>query len=347
MNHKKREPAPGVFRLVLPLPFPGLDRVNAYLLADDDAPVLVDCGIYSPSEDSDHGWDDLVAAAAACDIDVHDIGRLVITHPHIDHYGMAARLVKEVGCEVWMHEAADEDLAVYKDPDGVVERLRHMLLEHGVPADELGELTAFENWQPYVSGVVEATTRLKGGETIRVGGRDWEVVWTPGHSPAHVCLWTADDETPDPALGGATSALISGDHLLPSITPHIDYKGEGEEDPLGDFLASLERVEELAPDLVLPGHGRPFDDGAERARAIARHHDRRLGAILQVIRREPASARAITDEIFGTTLLNFQRRLAMGEALAHLAYLEKRGEVELITTDDGRALYQKVQRRPS
>ncbi|MFN2593295.1 MAG: MBL fold metallo-hydrolase [Actinomycetota bacterium] len=336
MNHRKREPAPRVFRLVLPLPFPGLDRVNAYLLADDDAPVLVDCGIYSPSEDSDHGWDDLVVAVAACDVDVHDIARLVVTHPHIDHYGMAARLVKETGCEVWMHEAAHEDLEVYEHPEEVIERVRHMLSEHGVPPDELEELTAFENWRPYVSGIVEATTQLKGGEAFTTGGREWQIVWTPGHARAHVCLWTADDST-----------LISGDHLLPSITPHIDYEGGDDEDPLGDFLASLERIEELAPKLVLPGHGRPFDDGAERARAIARHHDRRLGAIIQVIRRNPASAREITDEIFGTTLLNFQRRLAMGEALAHLAYLQRRGEVELIKTDDGQFLYKKVQRRPS
>lgn len=334
MNHRKREPAPGVFRLVLPLPFPGLDRVNAYLIADESSPVLVDCGIYSPSADSDHGWDDVVAAVAACDVDIHDIGTLLITHPHIDHYGMAGRLVDEIGCEVWMHEAADEDLEVYADPKGVVERLRHMLSEHGVPPEELDELTAFENWRPYVSGIVEPTRRLKGGESFAAGGRDWEVVWTPGHSRAHVCLWAASD-----------SALIFGDHLLPAITPHIDYDGTEGEDPLGDFLSSLQTIEDLAPDLVLPGHGRPFDDGAERARAIARHHDRRLGAILQVIRREPASARAITDEIFGTTLLNFQRRLAMGEALAHLAYLEKRGEVEMVTTDDGRALYQKVSRR--
>lgn len=335
MNHRKREPAPGVFRLVLPLPFPGLDRVNAYLLADEDASVLVDCGIYSPSQDSDHGWDELVAAVAACDLDVHDIKVLLITHPHIDHYGMAARLLEEVGCELWMHEAAHEDLEVYDHPERVVERVRHLLADHGIAPEDLDELTAFENWKPYVSGIVEATRWLTGGETFTAGGREWEVVWTPGHARAHVCLWTAAD-----------SVFVSGDHLLPAITPHIDYEGD-EQDPLGDFLESLQRVEELAPELVFPGHGRPFDDGAERARAIARHHDRRLGAILQVIRRRPASAAAITDEIFGTTLLNFQRRLAMGEALAHLRYLEKRGEVELIKSDDGGLLYQKVSRRTS
>jgi hypothetical protein len=84
---------------------------------------------------------------------------------------------------------------------------------------------------------------------------------------------------------------------------------------------------------VLPGHGRPFEDGAERARVIERHHHRRLGSILQVIKRSPRTAEEITDEVFGGALLNFQRRLALGEALAHLAYLRKRGEVERMDED--------------
>ena len=98
--------------------------------------------------------------------------------------------------------------------------------------------------------------------------------------------------------------------------------------------------------MVLPGHGHPFEEGAERARIIQRHHDRRLGSILQVIRREPCTAERITEEIFGGELLNFQKRLALGEALAHLAYLRKRGEIERIE-ENGTFLYRKVSRRPS
>jgi glyoxylase-like metal-dependent hydrolase (beta-lactamase superfamily II) len=160
------------------------------------------------------------------------------------------------------------------------------------------------------------------------------MIATPGHSPSHVCLWDASERL-----------LISGDHLLPTITPHIDYRRGEDEDPLGQFLDSLDRIEELDPALVLPGHGRPFTDGAARARVVARHHDRRLGSILQVVRNEPHTADEITDEVFGNTLLNFQRRLAIGEALAHLAYLWKRGEIERFTDDDGAYRYRKVRRR--
>jgi glyoxylase-like metal-dependent hydrolase (beta-lactamase superfamily II) len=147
-------------------------------------------------------------------------------------------------------------------------------------------------------------------------------------------LWSSSDRI-----------LISGDHLLPTITPHIDFRRGESSDPLGEFLDSLKTIERLDPALVLPGHGRPFEDGAERARANARHHDRRLGSILQVIRHEPHTASEITNEIFGTALLNFERRLALGEALAHIAYLVRSGEIERVERDDGTYLYRKVSRR--
>ena len=335
ITHRRREPAPGIFRLVLPLPFPGLDRVNCFLLADGDSFTLVDCGIYLPDADRDHGWGHLVEALAACDVTVSDVSRLVITHPHIDHYGMAGRLVEESGAELWMHEVAGEDLELYRDPSSTAARLREMFVQHGVEESELEELTQYEDWRPFVSGVVEASNAVSGGGTLSVGTREWEIVYTPGHARSHICLWSEPDRI-----------LISGDHLLGTITPHIDFKRGVDDDPLGDFLASLEKIERLDPALVLPGHGGPFDEGAERARVVARHHDRRLGSILQVIRHEPASADKITDELFGDSLLNFEHRLALGEALAHLAYLHRRGEIERVEEGD-KLLYRKVKRSRS
>ena len=335
MEHRRREPAPGVFRLVLPLPFEGLTRVNAYLLADGSgAATLVDCGIYLPDGRGDHGWDEVVAALKACDSAPEQITRLVVTHTHIDHYGMAARVLETSRCELAMHEQSRQDLEAYRDPQGSADRLREMFEDHGVSSEDLGGLTAFEDWRPFVSGVVEASQPLQGSERFAVGERDWVVVYTPGHARSHVCLWNERDKI-----------LISGDHLLPTVTPHIDFARGGAEDPLGEFLASLQVVEELDPALVLPGHGRPFEDGAERARIVERHHDRRLGAILQVIRHEAHTANEITDEIFGTSLLYFERRLALGEALAHLVYLRRRGEIERLEREDGTFVYRKIRRR--
>lgn len=320
----------------MPLPFPGLDEVNAYLIADGDEAILVDCGIHDPSRD-DGGWSDLEAAVDATGFAVSAIRTLVVTHAHIDHYGMAARVIKEAGCDLWMHSAAASDLEVLRDPDAARGRLGDMLRDHGVGEDEVGELTRFEDWRAFVTGVVDATTELEGGEALSAGGRQWKVVHTPGHAESHVCLWS-------PVHG----LLVSGDHLLPKITPHIDFGRGREPDPLGAFLQSLARIEELDPKLVLPGHGRPFPEGAERARVVMRHHDRRLGAILQTIRRRALTANEIVDEIFGEQLLHFDRRLALGEALAHLVYLRRRGEVERIEVEGGGYAYRKVaKRRPA
>lgn len=295
MSHRRREPVPGVFRLVLPLPFPGLERVNAYLLRSAEGSTLVDCGIRSPSPERDHGWEDLVEALTVCDTAPDDIERLIVTHSHIDHYGMAARLVEETGCELWMHSAARDEIEIYRDPAGAAEKLRELLADHGVGREELGELTAFEDWRPFVSGVVPPSKALSGDESFFAGVRSWTTVHTPGHARSHICLWAAED-----------GLLVSGDHLLPTITPHIDFQRGADADPLGEFLESLEKIEQLDPAMVLPGHGRPFLEGAERARVIARHHDRRLGSILQVIRHEPRSASEIVDEIFGPALLHFE-----------------------------------------
>ena len=335
MEHRKREPAPGIFRLVLPLPIPGLHRVNAYLIADDDDLTLVDCGLHDPAL-GDNGWGELVAAIEANGFAVADVRRLIVTHTHIDHYGMAGRFVDDTGSELWMHEASHEELSIYRDPAAAKRDLEQMLVDHGVDPDDVDELSAFEDWSGYVSAVVDATTPLRGGEKFACGSRGWEVIHTPGHARSHICLYSNED-----------GILVSGDHLLATITPHIDFRRGGDEDPLGEFLTSLETVEKLDPRLVLPGHGRPFEDGGSRARVVARHHDRRLGSILQIIRREPHTASEISDELFGAELLHFHRRLALGEALAHLAYLRKRGEIERFLDEDGRYRYRKTDRSRS
>lgn len=316
------------------MPWPGLDEVNAYLLADPQGSTLVDCGMHLPDDvESGRGWDYLVEALAICDHKPEDVRRLVLTHTHIDHYGLAGKLRAETGCEVLMHEAADAELDVLRDPEKAAEELRSTYIDLGVDPDEVTEMTRFEDWSRYVSELIVADRWLSDGDEIGCGGRSWQVVYTPGHARSHVCLFDRE-----------ASILISGDHLLGAITPHIDFR-RGEGDPLGDFLDSLEKVERLRAELVLPGHSRPFMDGAERARATQRHHERRLGAVLQVVRREACTAERITEEIFGRTLLNFQKRLAFGEALAHIHYLLVRGEIEQAGEDEGRRVYRKVSRR--
>jgi glyoxylase-like metal-dependent hydrolase (beta-lactamase superfamily II) len=289
--------------------------------------------MFLPDEDG-FGWDDIEAAFAACGHSPSDVSRLVITHTHIDHYGMAGRFVERTGCELWAHPAADRDIDLYQHPEERVRRLRELFLDHGVAESELDELTQFEDWRRFISDVILPTNHVTDGDVVTVDDREWQVIYTPGHSANHICLFSPPDRL-----------LISGDHLLPTITPHIDYERHGEKDPLGDFLESLAKVEKLDPAITLPGHGGPFEEGAERARIVARHHERRLGSILQVVRHEAHTAEEITQEIFGSTLLNFQKRLALGEALAHIKYLSQRGEIERVRDEEGRWVYRKASRR--
>jgi glyoxylase-like metal-dependent hydrolase (beta-lactamase superfamily II) len=302
-------------------------------LADPAGCTLVDAGMFLPDDDG-FGWDDIEAAFAACGHSPSDVSRLVITHTHIDHYGMAGRFVERTGCELWAHPAADRDIDLYQHPEERVRRLRELFLDHGVAASELDELTQFEDWRRFISDVILPTNHVTDGDVVTVDDREWQVIYTPGHSANHICLFSPADRL-----------LISGDHLLPTITPHIDYERHGQKDPLGDFLDSLAKVEKLNPAITLPGHGGPFEEGADRARIVARHHERRLGSILQVVRHEAHTAEEITQEIFGSTLLNFQKRLALGEALAHIKYLSQRGEIERVRDEEGRWVYRKASRR--
>ena len=304
--------------------------MNAYLVAGAQA-TLVDCGILDPSRGADESWSTLREALELCDVAPQAIQRLVVTHPHADHYGMAARFVNETGAELWMHQDVSRELSSYEEPGGRVARLREAL-EPDL-AGELAGLVEGDDWRPYLSGIVQPSRRVRDEERFVAGEREWTVLHTPGHSRSHFCLWSEAD-----------GLLASGDHLLGSITPHVEA-GLEEEDSLGDYMDSLERVEKLAPRLVLPGHGRPFEGGAERARATLRHHDRRLGAILQVVRHRPRPLDEITGEIFGTDLTGGERRLALGEALAHLDYLERRGEVDRFRREDGTPAWRKADRR--
>ncbi|MGH2660399.1 MAG: MBL fold metallo-hydrolase [Actinomycetota bacterium] len=335
---RRLEPAPGIFRLVLPLPVHGVKSVNTYLLRDESGSVLVDCGASLPEAAGGHGLKDLTAALEACGASLDEIRALLVTHPHIDHYGMACLLVNTTGAEVWMHPAGHLDFLAYADPEGERARLRRVLTEHGVEAADIETLAdvIILDWAPYLSGVVEGTRHLWGGECLRIGVREWEVLFTPGHSRAHLCLWCAEERI-----------LLSGDHLLPGISSPIEFHHGFDDDPLGQYLDSLEHIEALAPLLVLPGHGRPFTDGARRARAIIESKERRMQRTLQAIEAEALTVKEITERVYNKAVLDYQLKMAIAEALAHLACLRKRREVVRSRRADGAVIFKKKDRTMS
>lgn len=318
------EVAPGVFRMALPLGMQGITSVNSYLLDDPSGATLVDCGIAVPGPPED-GTAALRAALRGCGAELSDVRRVVITHAHVDHYGLAGEVVRATGADLWMHVRSDAELAKYRDPDAAVGVRQQMLAEHGVtgqPLDEAGD--ALREWLGVMPSMGQASTRLRGGEHVQAAGLDWEVVHTPGHSPGHVCLWA-------PGAG----LLLSGDHLLPGVVPPVTYERGLALDPLGSYLTSLAEVERLAPALVLPGHNRPFPDGAARARTLARSKTRRLDQVLRVLEAEPLPVAELSERLFGGALPPWRRVAFTAEVLACLAHLDVRGTAYRVSRPDG------------
>jgi glyoxylase-like metal-dependent hydrolase (beta-lactamase superfamily II) len=315
---------PGVTRLPLPIGVHGIETVNCYVLADGNSVTLVDCGIWR-SGPGDDGLAVLRQGLRSAGYELADVSRIVVTHAHIDHYGLSGRIMEETGAQLWMHALTDLDCEKYRHPDTAVARRRDTYTDHGLPAEDLPEVAhGLQDWMPYLHSVVEASTRLRGGETIPIGGRDWEVVHTPGHSTGHVCLWCPDLEV-----------VLSGDHLLPGVTPPVTFERGFDSDPLRSYLESLQRIEKLRPVQVLPGHGTPFGDVQRRIEAILRNKLRRLAAIRQAIEDGPVTVVQIADRVFTRVMLQHLRSFTLAETLAHIAYLRADGLVERRIRPDG------------
>jgi len=161
-------------------------------------------------------------------------------------------------------------------------------------------------------------------------GERYRVIWTPGHSDGHICLFRERD-----------GVFLAADHVLPRITPNVGlYSERDRENPLGDYLNSLEKVANLPASIVLPGHGEPFTDLAGRTAEIIEHHRQRELQILALLNERPQHAYDLAEQLFGHRWNNSEaRRMAVAETLSHLEHLRFGGQVEQRRTKDGFILY--------
>ena len=234
---------PGVFRLRLPLPWPGVPHCNAWAVAAGDGVVLFDTGMHQPGSLAQ-----LERALAMCDLRLEDVRLVVCTHAHSDHYGQAATIVERAGCELWMHPKYEHmSASAWRTPRRRSRGVSRSPARAACPRS----LAALRRG---AQGPRIGHRRRSSSPTLRCfrasrrhRPRPWTVHETPGHAPSHVCLFQ-----PERRL------LISGDHLLGRISLFFDYGYSP--DPVGEFLHSLDVVERLGARLCLPGHGRTFTD---------------------------------------------------------------------------------------
>ena len=302
---------PGIWRLRLPLPWPGVPHCNAYAVAAGDGIVLFDCGLHEPGS-----LTQLQRAMAQVGLALADVRLLVCTHAHADHYGQAASVVDASGCELWMHPADEHMRAAIGDKEALLARRFEVARQSGVPIEPLREWS--QSARERGSGIArlaEPDSELADGIVVQTDVGPWTVVETPGHAPSHVCL-----HQPDRRL------LVSGDHLLGRVSLYFDYGWTP--DPVGEFLSSLDKVEALDARLCLSGHGRTFADVRAHVNANRALVGERLERVRSAVARHgPITAYDVVPLLYGEELTQLTAGWWLPETLCYLRHLEASGVV--------------------
>lgn len=312
---------PGLWRLRLPIVgWPGVPHVNAYAIAAGSGVVLVDTGLAEPG-----GLGRLEQAMGQAGLSLEHVRLLVCTHAHSDHYGLAAPIIEAAGCELWMHPNHEHMTRGLADPERSLERRLEVARQSGVPEQALERYReARKDGGSGIVAVVEPNRDLLPGVTIETDLGTWDVYETPGHAPSHVVLHQRE-----------RGILVSGDHLLGRVSLYYDYGWTP--DPVGEFLSSLDVVDELDARLCVSGHGRPFIDVRAHVEANRATVAERIDVVRSAIAEERHTPFEIVPALVGTTELTpMLANRGLSEALSYLLYLERRGEVEKVETDPER-----------
>lgn len=324
------EIAPGVRWLRLGLPV-ALDHVNLWALADGPGWTIVDTGIHHPG--GIEAWERILQN----DLAGRPVTRVVVTHMHADHAGMAGWLVERFSCQLWITRSEYLSAQALVASSGEEPAFRDLYRKAGWQTPEIAALGARKRTiAGFYAPLPGSIRRLRDSDALDIGGKRWTVIAGGGHSPEHACLHC-------PELG----LLISGDKVLPGISSNISVDpAEPDGDPLSEWFATLAAIRGRVPDnvLVLPSHGRCFDGLHARIDALVdeqREALKQLDAVLDQPRR--------VDEVFGVLFKRTINRsdiplmgLATGEALAVLNHLVTAGKVQRWMGEDGVMLYQRA-----
>jgi glyoxylase-like metal-dependent hydrolase (beta-lactamase superfamily II) len=324
----------GIYQLKVPIPNNPLENTNIYLVQGDKSYTLIDTGW-----DSDTAFNSINRQLAEVGVGFRDLSQIVITHAHFDHYGLVGRIIQMSGAKLYLHKLEQE---VFRTRYTVTEEFLHQIevwfTVNGVPPGMIaavhGPISGFRKPIPAVPDVL-----LNGDETIPSGSFNLKVVWTPGHSPGHICLYEPTQKI-----------LFSGDHVLPVITPNISLTPASDANPLGDFLNSLQIVKKLDVNLVLPAHEDIFRNLPKRVDEIIRHHEMRSAEILKAMNHQEMTAYRIADLVTWMPeqggvkhekLKPVAQLAAVSETLAHLRAMSVENKVTS-TTHDGIVYYKGI-----
>jgi glyoxylase-like metal-dependent hydrolase (beta-lactamase superfamily II) len=306
---------PGVWRIRLPCPWPGVPHVNAWALAAGDGVVLFDTGI-----GGDQGERQLEIGLRAAGFRLDQVELLVCTHAHTDHYGAAGTVVDGAACELWMHPGWEHIRAIVEDPDHAWERRIEVARQSGVPRRALDRYEERRDEPPMIDRIVEPDRDLAAGVAVETDVGTWRVYETPGHAPSHVIL-----HEPERRL------MISGDHILGRVSLFFDHGHSP--DPVGEYLASLDRIETLQTDLCLAGHGRPFRDVDAKIAAHRRLAEEQMARVHDSLEDPPKPAFATVEDLLGDFYRPATAGWGLQLALAYLDHLEIDGRA--LRSEDG------------
>jgi glyoxylase-like metal-dependent hydrolase (beta-lactamase superfamily II) len=322
----------GVHQIKIPAPGNASWTTNAYVIEGSNGHILVDSGW-----DSQESLWALQEGIRAANLKLRDIKKVVITHIHPDHYGLSSKIKQICGAQLTIHRI-DADIVIprYKDFNELVKKVTVLLQQNGVPGDELPQLKEASLWMNKYVTPATPDVKLEDGDRISNDSFEFEVLWTPGHSPGHVCLYEQDRKF-----------ILTGDHVLYDTTPHVGFNPQSGDNPLDDYITSLEKLARLKVHFILPGHGPVFNALGLRIEKILQHHEERKRAIMQSLRNGLKTAYEIAHQIpwmanGGVTAFRdlpaWDKRMAITEAIAHLKLLIKEDRVSNVDMD-GASLY--------